>query len=258
VDLCLDRPIRVFACDIDGCLAGVDHAALDLEHLHAIAELNRASAHDPTVPALTLVTGRPHAYVDAFTQLLDVRLPAVFENGAGLATRHPYRAWLTSAAADGRAAVADAERLLGERDDVFVQPGKLASLSVFAYDAALAVERLADDLERWVAHHRLPLDVDPSTGCVNLLLPGVDKATGLAALCEAAGVMPDEVAGIGDAAGDLPWLGRCAISFSPHDATDAVRAAVTHASPLPDVGATSAAYRALVSANRAWAGRVRS
>jgi hypothetical protein len=40
----LDRPIRVFACDIDGCLAAVDHAPYDLERLHAIADLNRASA----------------------------------------------------------------------------------------------------------------------------------------------------------------------------------------------------------------------
>lgn len=247
----LERPIRVFACDIDGCLAAVDHAALDLPRLHEIAELNRASAHDASVPALTLVTGRPHAYVDAFMQVLDVRLPASFENGAGLATRHPYRAWLAPAVAEGRAAVADAERLLAERDDVFVQPGKLASLSVFAYDAQRPVRALTDDLERWVAHHRLPLDVDPSTGCVNLLLRGIDKATGFDALCEAAAIDPQEVAGIGDAAGDLPWLARCDASFAPADATPEVRTRVDHAADLPDVAATLSAYRALVAANRA-------
>lgn len=255
MDLRLDRPIRVFACDIDGCLAAVDHAALDLHRLQEIAELNRASVHDAAVPAVTLVTGRPHAYVDAFMQVLDVRLPATFENGAGLATRHPYRAWLSPAVAEGRAAVADAERLLAERDDVFVQPGKLASLSVFAYDAAASVERLTDDLERWVAHHRLPLDVDPSTGCVNLLLRGIDKATGFVALCDVAAVAEDEVAGIGDAAGDGPWLARCAVSFAPAGATPELRAAVTHAWGVPDVEAALAAYRALVAANRAWFAR---
>ena len=255
MDLRLPRPIRVFACDIDGCLVAVDHAAVDLPRLHDIAELSRASVHDPSVPALTLVTGRPHGYLDAFSQALDVRLPASFENGAGLATRHPYRAWLSPAVAEGRSHVAEAERLLAQRGDVFLQPGKLASLSVFARDASVSVERLSDDLLRWVDRHGLPLSVDPAIDCVNVLLRGVDKATGFAAVCEAAAVDAAEVAGIGDAAGDRPWLARCGVSFAPVDATPDVRAAVDHASELPDVHATLAAYRALVAANRAWLAR---
>jgi hydroxymethylpyrimidine pyrophosphatase-like HAD family hydrolase len=251
----LDRPIRVFACDIDGCLAAVDHAPYDLERLHAIAELNRASASDPTVPSLTFVTGRPHGYVDAFMQAVEVRLPASFENGAGLATRVPYRAWLSPATLRGRQLVADAERLLGQRDDVFVQLGKVASLSVFPTDPAWSVPELTEMLAGLLDRHGLPLDVDPSTGCVNLLLRGIDKATGFLDLCEVEGLDPTQVAGIGDAVGDLPWLRHCGVSFAPTNALDEVRAAVTHAVDLPDVAATLAAYEALVAANRTLAGQ---
>jgi hydroxymethylpyrimidine pyrophosphatase-like HAD family hydrolase len=248
----LVRPIRVYACDIDGCLAEPGHAAYDLGRLHAIAELNRASASDPTVPVLTLVTGRPHPYVDAVMQTLDVRLPASFENGAGLATRHPYRAWLLPEAGAGREALRRMIEIVEARDDVFLQMGKVASLSVFAYDRERPLHDLADGLQRLVDEHDLALDIDPSTDCVNVLPPGVDKAVGFRALCAAAGVEAEAVAGIGDSVGDLPWLRLCGISVAPLVSADAVRAGVTHASDLPDVEAALATYEALVAANRAW------
>lgn len=252
--LALERPIRVFACDIDGCLAAVDHGAFDLARLHAIAELNRASAHDATVPALTLVTGRPHAYVDAVMQALDVRLPASFENGAGLATRIPYRAWLAPAVAAGGPAIAAVTAALEARGDVFVQMGKVASLSVFPNDLARPVEDLSADLTALLARERLPLEVDPSTGCVNLLLPGIDKASGLRDLCAEVRVDPAEVAGIGDAIGDRTWLRACGVSFAPANAVPEVRSSVTRTLDLPDVAATLAAYEALIAANRALLG----
>ncbi len=247
----LVRPIRVYACDIDGCLAKPGHAAFDLGRLRAIADLNRASADDETVPALTIVTGRPHAYVDAFMQALDVRLPASFENGAGLATRHPYRAWLSEEVHARRGDVQRLTDLLEARDDVFLQLGKVASFSVFPIDTSWPIADLAAMLEGLVDEHDLRFDVDPSTDCVNLLSPGVDKPAGVRALFEEADVPLDAVAGIGDMGGDLPWLRLCAVSFAPANALDEVKRAVTHVSDLPDVAATLEAYELLVAANRA-------
>ncbi len=255
MNLDLDHPVLVYACDIDGCLAAIGHAAYDLGALHAMAELNRASEDDTTIPALTFVTGRPHAYVDAMMQALAVRLPASFENGAGLATRHPYEAWLVPEAEAGRGALAEASRLLEERDDVFLQLGKVASLSVFARDDGRAVDDLAAQLRAWLAEHALPLVLDPSTDCVNLLLPGLDKAVGLAALCETLDLPELAVAGIGDSLGDVGWLRRCGVSLAPTGAVPEVREAVTWVSPQPDVKAALEAYEALVVANRALAAR---
>jgi hydroxymethylpyrimidine pyrophosphatase-like HAD family hydrolase len=252
--LALERPVRVFACDIDGCLATPGHAAFDLARLRSIADLNRASEHDASVPALTLVTGRPHAYVDAMAQALDVRLPASFENGAGLATRRPYRAWLTADAASGKGAIDALARVLEADDGVFLQLGKVASLSVFPTDPARPLGDVVAQLERLLDAHGLALDLDPSTDCVNVLAPGVDKAAGFRALCAAAGVAPAAVAGLGDMPGDLPWLRLCGVSVAPAGADPSVRAGVTHPSPLPDVAAALATYEALVAANRALIG----
>jgi hydroxymethylpyrimidine pyrophosphatase-like HAD family hydrolase len=246
----LGRPVRVFACDIDGVLAAVDHAAFDLERLARIAALHRASAHDPTVPAITLVTGRPHAFADAMSQLLDLHLPVSFENGAGLATRKPYRAWLSPAVAAARATLEAAERVLAERRDVFLQPGKMASFSVFPVEPSWPIDDLAFDLAAMLSRHELPLHVDPSTGCVNLLLPGIDKASGFADLLTEIQLDAGAVAGIGDAVGDVGWLRACGVAIAPSNAVAEVQAIAHVRMREPDVAATLAVYEALIEANR--------
>jgi hydroxymethylpyrimidine pyrophosphatase-like HAD family hydrolase len=246
----LARPIRIFACDFDGVLAAVDHAAFDLPRLARIAALNRRSASDPTVPALTLVTGRPHAFVDAISQMLDLRLPASFENGAGLSTRHPYRAWLSPAVASARSHLDAAERLLAARRDVFLQPGKMASFSVFPVEPSWPIDDLALDLAAMLSRHAIPLHVDPSTGCVNLLLPGIDKATGFADLLAEIQIDADAVAGIGDAVGDVGWMRACGVAIAPANAVPEVAAIAQVRSEQSDVVAALAAYEALVAANR--------
>ncbi len=250
----LDHPVLVFACDIDGCLAAVGHAAFDLQTLHAVAELNRASEDDPTIPALTLLTGRPHPYVDAMTQVLDLRLPVSFENGAGLATRHPYEAWLVPEAQTSLEALRRCERLLEERDDVFIQFGKVASLSVFPTEDGPGVEELTEQLRALLSEHDLELIAEPSASdCVNVLLPGVDKVRGLSALIETLDVPEAAVAGMGDAVGDVEWLRRCGVSFAPAGAGPEVQGAVTRVSRLDDAAAVLEAYEALVAANRSLA-----
>ena len=251
----LDHPVLVYACDIDGCLVAIGHAAYDLVALQALAERNRASEDDPTIPALTFVTGRPHAYVDALMQALDVRLPASFENGAGLATRHPYEAWLIDEAEVARGALDAARALLDERDDVFVQFGKIASLSVFDATGERDVAALAVFLRELNAERSLGLDVDPSTDCVNLLLPGIDKALGFTALCETLDLPEAAVAGIGDSVGDVGWLRRCGVGLAPAGAVDEVKAVVTAVSTQHDVAAALEAYDALIAANRVLAAR---
>ena len=242
--------IRVFACDVDGCLAAAGHADYDLAAFTRLAELNRASEHDETVPALTLLTGRPHAYVDALSQALAIRLPMSFENGVGLATRRPYRFWLDARAEAGLPALRGFAAAVEEAPHLMLQPGKLGSLSVFPRPAGRDVADLADELAALTVRLELDLVIDPSTDCVNVLVPGVDKASGFARLCEALELEPEEVAGVGDSVGDAAWLAACGVSFAPANAVPDVKAVVTSVSALPDAAAVVEAYEALVAANR--------
>lgn len=245
------RPIRIFACDIDGCLAEAGHQAYDLERLGRMADLNRLSRSDPTVPALTLVTGRPHAYVDSVTQLLDIYLPVSFENGAGFATRHPYAHWWAPEVEGRLGALQAFADSVASRPGLQLQPGKLASLSVFPKGRVDGgVEAVFEELLALLGGTELPLVLDPSTDCVNVLIAGCDKATGFEHLLSELEALPDEVAGIGDSVGDRAWLARCGVSVAPGNAAAEVKASVSRVFHAPDVTAALAAYQWLVERNR--------
>ena len=243
------KPIRVLAIDIDGCLVPVQHAPYELEAVAEVARLQRASRDDPRIPELTILSGRPHAYVDAVMQVLDVRAPASFENGAGIAFRHPYGFELAPAAAARRDDLAELARVLGARDDVVVQPGKVASLSVFAYPGGGDVERLEALVAGLLEARGSDLVVEPSQDCVNVLVPGIDKDFGLTALSEELEVPVDEIAGIGDSYGDAAWLARCAASCAPANAHASVQEIATFRSAHDDVTALLEFYRFLIDRN---------
>lgn len=246
----LERPITVYACDIDGCLAAAGHANFDLAALAGMAELNARSGNDQAVPALTLVTGRPHAYVDALTQLLGIDLPFSFENGAGLATRKPYRAWFAPEAVAGRGELQAFTKAVESERRMMLQPGKVASLSVFPAASGYGLDELASDVGALLRAGGFSLLLDPSSDCVNVLLPGIDKATGFERLVQELAVEPAAVAGIGDSVGDREWLGRCGVSIAPVNAVPEVMAAVDLRLPGRDVAAALAGYERLVAANR--------
>lgn len=250
--------IELVVADIDGCLVGVGHAAYRIDRVKAVVELQQRSRHDRDVPPLTLLSGRPHPYVDALMQLFDVEAPAVFENGAGLAHRNPYGATFDPAVARHRAALEAVRDAVAREPQLMVQEGKRASLSVFPrggaadapggraarVDAVLArVREIRDGLG-------VELVLDPSTDCVNVLAPGVDKTSGLAWLARETGVPGTAMAGIGDSVGDAGWLAACGLSCAPAPADEAVRRAVSFAPDLPDIDALLALYREVIRRNR--------
>lgn len=246
----LERVITIFACDIDGCLAGADHAAYDLEALGKMAAYNARSGADEAIPKLTLVTGRPHPYADAVSQLLAIDLPFSFENGAGLATRRPHRAWLSSDVAPLLDDLQAFAKAVENEPKLTLQLGKVASLSVFPVAADYPMSDLIHDVRTVLEDGGYPLHLDPSTGCVNVLIPGVDKTSGFDWLLAEIGADARAVAGIGDSVGDLGWLERCGVSIAPGNAVPEVIAAVDLKLPGPDVTSALAGYESLIAANR--------
>lgn len=243
--------VRLLVVDIDGCLVEVEHAAYDLERLARVAELNTRSLRDPAVPPLTILSGRPHPYVDALMQILDIRVPAIFENGAGLAIRSPYGARYRAEVERGREALQKLSRELAGRDGLTIQPGKSASLTVFPMDRDEGIEWIEALLSELFERHSLELVIDPAQECVNVLVPGVDKGMGLRWLAEEVGVELGQVAGIGDSLGDLAWLSLCGLSWAPANAQEAVRERVKKVSQHRDVAAVLDLYSFAIEANRA-------
>jgi len=189
---------------------------------------------------LTLCSGRPEPYVEAMCQVLDVRVPALFESGAGmydhLERRFSAHALITQT---GLEALREFEgrvvrEILGEFG-AYLEPGNIFTSTIMMHEAG-PLERLGGmfaALEALIEEAGYPLVVDHGRTCANILHRGVDKGAGFAWLCEKLGIAPGHIAAIGDAEGDLPLLAAAGWSAAPANAVPRVKELVDYVSPAP-------------------------
>jgi HAD superfamily hydrolase (TIGR01484 family) len=228
--------IRLVLCDVDGVLTAGEAQPLDLELLGALAELNRRARADPSRPAVTLCTGRPAPYVEVMLQAIDGHLPAIFENGCGLYVPAEYRFLAHPALAEaGRSFAAVRERLrhaLVETGQVFFQPGKEFSLSLFPLNG-VAVEELLPLAAAALGPAAEAVDLVYSVSCLNVIPRGLDKGSGLQFLCRQAGYDPQDVLAVGDSDVDLPLLAQAGQAAAPANANGAIQQLAAYVSPYP-------------------------
>src|SRR4051812_23959791 len=84
------RPIRLFVCDIDGCLSKGSTHHFDPELIRVLSSANRMSKTDPDYPAITFCTGRTMPYVECLLQVVGGYMPALCENGTVLFEPNRY------------------------------------------------------------------------------------------------------------------------------------------------------------------------
>src|SRR5437867_117404 len=82
--------IRLVVVDVDGCLTAGEGQPLDFQGLARVARANTRSLSDPSVPAVTLCTGRPAPYVEVMHQVVAGHVPALYEHGCGMLVPSPY------------------------------------------------------------------------------------------------------------------------------------------------------------------------
>jgi hydroxymethylpyrimidine pyrophosphatase-like HAD family hydrolase len=224
--------LRLVLADIDGVITRGEGQPIDIDVLQALAAINAAARRDPSVPAITLCTGRQAPYVELMAQLLGVFLPCIFEHGAGLffptAFRYEFdaRLGLDYAARLARLRAALQTALL-DGGHAFVQPGKEATLTLYPLG-----DFTVDDLLR-VAEALVP-EVAPEFGVarnvkgVEVRPLGIDKGTGAARIADLLGIPLATMAGVGDSDPDLSYLSRVGFSAAPANATPAVRQSIDY------------------------------
>jgi len=228
--------------DIDGCISPEESVPWDLDCFAELAQRSRAASggHGP-LPPFTLCTGRPQPYVEALMKMLDIRAPAICENGAVVYTLHDNRSrygpGVTQEKIEGLRAVRlfIEHEILDGHPELVYQFGKEAQLSVYSSQPecfsearaeieAFARERGGPDLIVTVSHYYL-----------NISLAKVDKGRALAALLDELGVDKGHTAGVGDTEGDLPLRDAVGFFACPANATPAIRAAADYVSPFPNI-----------------------
>ncbi len=250
----LDRPIRLFVTDLDNTLNPHEDAPFDLALLAEVRARNDASAEDPTIPPLTLVTGRPQPYLYAMLQAIGGRLPAVFEHGFGLfdfaADRidtHP--AWTAEHAAARQQLVDRCTSTFVDPGFGTIQIGKLAAITLIptAPETALTLadraHALLNDSGAGFALHVGPKVVD-------YLPDGFHKGTGVRWLAEATGVPAAQVAAMGDSTTDAQMFGEVGLGIAPANAPAEVQAQAGYVTAAPTTAGVLEAYDAIIAHNR--------
>lgn len=202
--------------------------------------------NEPGRPVFSLCSGRAYAYVEAMTQLLGIRVPTLFESGAGMfdvttgvSTFHP--AFTAELRRDVKDISGFMEEVISRYPGLAMDYAKLtqgAAAGREEYGLYDALAEIKEFVEKEFPHFNtfhthISIDVVPT---------GLTKAEGITWLAEEMGLSMEEVAFIGDTNGDLPALKIVGRSFCPANGQDLVKAQVDHASGLNDIDAVIEAF----------------
>ena len=230
--------MRLIVVDIDGVVSAGEAAPLDFAVLQRLAAYNDSARHDPARPAVTLCTGRPAPYVEVLMQVIHGFYPAIYEHGAGLYVPEPYGFKLHPALTPAtQARLLQLQTLLHDAlvtaDLAYFQPGKSASLSIFAR-ANVPLSAVTQAASRLAQGYGDAFLVEEGATCVNILVRGLDKAEGVRWLARETGISFCRMAGVGDARGDASFMQLVGWSAAPANAHPSVKQLAHYTSPYED------------------------
>lgn len=228
--------------DVDGCISPEESIAWDLGQFAELARRVRAANRGESDRApMTLCTGRPQPYVEVLMKLLDVRAPAICENGAVFYTLHDNTACYAPAITE--------EMLIGLRrlrafvetevlpaaPALVLQFGKEAQMSIFSERPEL-LPAAQHQIEAYLDVNGGPnMTISASHYYLNISFVGVDKGAALRQLQTMLGADRSELAGIGDTEGDLPLREAVGFFACPANARDAIKVVADYVSPYPEI-----------------------
>ena len=244
--------IKLFVTDLDGCIS-YPFRTPSWSVLTKIRELNIESRNDPSIPPLTICTGRPYPYAEAVAQMLDVRIPFVFES-AGLFI------W------DGNRVLTGLENESEQLKPILEMKEWIISQILPEFPAAAleftkkmdagvvaAQKKVIDQIHPLIldkVEKDFPgLEIHITDVSVNILIKGNNKRKGMQLLGEHLNIELDQIAYIGDTGGDVPALEAVGKAFSPSNATRAVKN-VSKNIPLETTESVLAAYNEVIEYNR--------
>lgn len=223
----LEKPIRLLVFDIDGCLSRGSFSHFSLPMIERLREVNRMAVEDPSVPLITVCTGRPQPYVECFLQMTVGTMPALCEGGTVLFDPRCHGVYLH------RDFGIREERLLEKlrhdveselvNDFVMFEPGKVTHLTLLVIEPYSPEQLLPAALEI-AGRYGGEFIVETTRICVHFLFKHLHKGTGVAWLSERTGIGPEQMAGMGDALADISFLQMVGLAGAPANAHAEVKA----------------------------------
>jgi len=236
------HPIKLVLTDLDGTLTADEQGPLDCETLHLIRALNERSRASKAYPPISVVTGRPQPYLEAFAKFVATPLPSLFESGCGmylpgrpLGQDYVFHPSLedeeTQSAARDFKTWADRE-LVSTRGAGFIL-GKRYALSYAPAPSSdveellAATDALPDDLAR-------RFFITRSIGVLDVTPRPVHKGTGVLWLLDycqrhlGLDIMPANVVAVGDSYNDVPMFEAVEVACAVANASPYVKERVDY------------------------------
>lgn len=247
------RPTRLFVCDIDGCLSRGSTQPFSIEMINALHDANVRSKTDPDVPAITFCTGRTMPYVECFMQAIGGYLPALCEGGTVLF--EPNRCEVVIHPKFGENERQLLEQMRARIDEKLIRDGVVHEHGKFTHFTLLVAPPLtpddivatAEELATGMEGHFV---IEKTRTCVHFIFRHLHKGTGLEWLTEYTGIAAEEMAGIGDARPDIPFLSQVGIACAPANAHEDVKAVAHWTSTRRDAEAALEFLDRLIERNR--------
>jgi hydroxymethylpyrimidine pyrophosphatase-like HAD family hydrolase len=217
---------RLVVSDIDGCLTHGISKSYSLELLRRLAEINAESRSDPAVPAITYCTGRPQPYVECLMQATGAYMPALCEGGSVFFDPSIHSvAFHSSFGVREQALLTELRSMIQHEmisDQVMFEPGEVTHVTLLLTPPLQPEDRL-EQACAIAARFGDEFTVETTRICIHILFRHLHKGTGIEWLASHTGIDPEEMAGIGDAAPDIPFLRMMGMACAPANAHDDVK-----------------------------------
>jgi HAD superfamily hydrolase (TIGR01484 family) len=245
--------IKVFVTDLDGCMTDPFETP-NWEAYSQIRALQLQSELDPSIPPMSICTGRPMPYAEAQAQFLGVRLPFVFESGGGFYDLTTNA--LTWNPIVTNALTSDIEAIRAwAHDEIFPNfPGSMPEFAKFTDVGLIHREKSVIDEIHALATQKITqeyphFEVHKTDVSVNIIVKKANKGEGLTHLAKMLEVDLSEMAYIGDSSGDIPGLEIVGMAFAPSNAHEPVKEVAHVVTSSPSTAGVLEAYHWIIQHN---------
>ncbi len=245
--------IKLFITDLDGCLT-YPFETPEWELITRLREYNKLSRIDPTVPALTICTGRPQPYVEAVAQWLDIEFPVIFESGGGLyKPRINELHWSPFLTDEMIAKLEDIRNyvtleILPDYPHSFLEYSKHTDVGVVSAHYS-EIQEIYSRIKKYVLDRYTEFEIHYTEVSCNVITKACNKGAGVAFLSDVTSISTSQMAYIGDGTNDIPALKKVRRPFAPQNAREETQK-VAEVLDVPTTSAVVKAYEMLIADNR--------
>lgn len=245
--------IKVFVTDLDGCMTDPFETP-NWDAYTQIRALQIQSKLDPSIPPMSICTGRPMPYAEAQAQFLGVRLPFVFESGGGFYDLTTNTLKWNPIVTDALTSDIEAIRAWAHEEIFPNFPGSMPEFVKFTDVGLIHREKSVIDEIHALATQKISqnyphFEVHKTDVSVNIIMKKANKGEGLAHLSKMLEIDLFEMSYIGDSSGDIPGLELVGMAFAPSNAHEQVKEVAHVVTSSPSTSGVLEAYHWIIQHN---------